>query len=434
MQLQQRIITSGPIDIATPPPLNPSNAFGRPIPLAASANNRLGAPVRSAQKPPELHDTPFMSNGSQQSSNLHQYPAIGSQYQAYAHHSPARAQFPSNGPLTPPVSPIPPHYSPHRNVPQGYIERVDSEPKPPSSSDGRSSSQSSYPSIRSTNKPRSNFFGFGKKTKVEKTDPLLDNGVIARSSVADSAKIAYPQRPSITESTSTASSSFLEPDNPGFNPWHDHDSPSSGLSPKPFQGSNIRTESSWSSISRSIAGAPTLNGASQKILLPSEANKFAGFCKGAWRQQIGDRKKAMEDRLRPGGMYNASKFWQCKHCKFEGRLVPLDRKRNGYDMRVFKLVEGIQFRWEFLFKSHLPSKDSSADPTKATFGCIFCCAEGRGASNFDGVQMLMEHLAQHRDPLPIGEVLYRMNCVVGHQANVEEDFDINFVGRSGVAY
>ncbi len=43
-------------------------------------------------------------------------------------------------------------------------------------------------------------------------------------------------------------------------------------------------------------------------LLPSEMNNFAGFCKGAWRQQIGDTERAMEERVRPGGMYNQAKY------------------------------------------------------------------------------------------------------------------------------
>jgi len=169
-----------------------------------------------------------------------------------------------------------------------------------------------------------------------------------------------------------------------------------------------------------------------KDRLPSEMNKFAGFCKGAWRQQIGDRKRAMEERVRPGGMYNAAKFWQCKQCKFEGRLVPLDNKKNGYDTRVFKLVQGIQFRWEFMFKSHIRLNEPvNGDPTKATFGCIFCCSEAGGTPQFEGIANFMQHLVVHRDPLPGGEVLYRMNCLIGRQATMEDDFDINIISNEG---
>ena len=138
--------------------------------------------------------------------------------------------------------------------------------------------------------------------------------------------------------------------------------------------------------------------------------------------------------MRPGGMFNAAKFLQCRTCKFEGRYVPTNREQHGFDLRVFKVVEGIQFRWEFLFKSHIHAKDAVSDPTKGVFGCMFCCAEGKGTMTFGGVKAFMEHLAEHRSRLPTGEVLYRMNCLVGRQARIEEDFDINIISKDGVAF
>ena len=39
----------------------------------------------------------------------------------------------------------------------------------------------------------------------------------------------------------------------------------------------------------------------------------------------------------------------------------------------------------------------------------------------------MDHLVEHREDLPSEEVLYRMNCLVGRQANLNEDFDINLM-------
>jgi len=165
--------------------------------------------------------------------------------------------------------------------------------------------------------------------------------------------------------------------------------------------------------------------------LPSEENKFQGFCKGAWRAQIGDKKKAMDERLRPGGMYNAARFWQCSKCKFEGRLLMLDKKTKAVDRRVLT-ADGVQFRWDFLFKSHTERKDTTSDFLSATFGCIFCTAEGRGTPIFGGAQMLMAHLQEHREKLPSGEVLYRMNALVGPRAALNEDFDINIVAKEGI--
>ncbi|KAL9615292.1 MAG: hypothetical protein Q9167_000263 [Letrouitia subvulpina] len=169
---------------------------------------------------------------------------------------------------------------------------------------------------------------------------------------------------------------------------------------------------------------------SRKDLLPSQANKFSGFCKGAWRLQIGDKKKAMDECHRPDGIYSVVRYWQCSKCKFEGRLIQSDKKTKGYDKQVIR-AEGIQFRWEFLFKSHVQARDHSQHPMKATYACIFCCSEGRGTPTFGGAQIFMEHLQEHRMSLPTGEVLYRMNCIAGREAQPDEDFDINLIEKEG---
>ena len=110
----------------------------------------------------------------------------------------------------------------------------------------------------------------------------------------------------------------------------------------------------------------------------------------------------------------------------------LDKKTKVVDKRVLT-ADGIQFRWDFLFKSHvaLESKDASPDFLKSTFGCMFCTAEGKGTPTFGGAQMLMAHLQEHRERLPSGEVLYRLNCLVGPRASLQEDFDINLVVKEG---
>ena len=228
-------------------------------------------------------------------------------------------------------------------------------------------------------------------------------------------------------SIATPTSGTFEPETPDFNPWVVQRSPS------PSQGSHV----SFSSGSRRRIPTSTLEvvmtnsdlSVSSKDLLPGEANKFAGFCKGAWRLQIGDKKKAMEERQRPDRMYSAKPYWQCSKCKFEGRMIVHDRKNKGFDTRVIT-EGGVRFRWEFLFKSHIESKESTSDPSHACYGCIFCCVEGRGTPIFGGIKSFITHLQGHNDHLPTGEVLYRMNCLVGRSAAHSEDFDINLVGRN----
>ena len=226
----------------------------------------------------------------------------------------------------------------------------------------------------------------------------------------------------------SSSACCTEPQTPELNPW----AYPRRSSPPPTARLSVSSTSQYSRSIGTLATMPsTVSGTHISVnprdLLPGEANKYAGFCKGAWRLQIGDKKKAMVERQRQGGLYSAANYWQCSKCKFEGRLVILDRRRKGYDTRVM-MSEGVQFRWEFLFKSHFESKDTLPDPLRATFGCIFCCAEGRGTPTFGGIQAFVAHLQEHRDRLPRGEVLYRMNCLVGRRAGQDEDFDVNLVG------
>ena len=410
MQLQQRIITSGPIENVTPPPLNPSSVLNRSLPAIPAEEDDDGSTIHARSPPPPKV---FLSPENPDSSK----------------------------PLTPPHSPRPP---------------INAVPRTGSQLSGRSTSgehflndmrapgQNQYRPMATT-VTKAGFFGFGKRTKVEPVveppeNPLVDE-YLATAILDEYRGMDHGSRTGSISTTQSSllGSSILEPDPPNMS-----HSPDRGASPTVGQ-SPIRSESrlrgsleSWGRSNSThntdlevLTSNRSLNSINPRDLLPSEMNQYGGFCKGAWRQQIGDKKRAMEERVRPGGMYNAARYWQCKQCKFEGRLVAIDKKTSRYDLRVFRLVDGIQFRWEFMFKSHLHQHNPTPDPTKSSFGCIFCCAEGRGTPTFDGLTPFMMHLIEHRDPLPTGEVLYRMNCLVGRQAGMDEDFDINFVSRDG---
>ncbi|MCJ1350847.1 MAG: hypothetical protein MMC33_000828 [Icmadophila ericetorum] len=170
-------------------------------------------------------------------------------------------------------------------------------------------------------------------------------------------------------------------------------------------------------ISAPIIGAP---------YLPNEENGYTGLCKGAWLQQIGMPKKAMQERARPASVYvTMQTYWKCKTCNFEGRMFKDAKKKAVIDTRVFS-ADGIRYRWEFLFKSHVPMKETIPNPiTSSNFGCIFCCAEGKGMPIFGGVNAFMGHLQEHRARPPQGEVLYRMKLITGRLAEGTEVFDIN---------
>jgi len=189
------------------------------------------------------------------------------------------------------------------------------------------------------------------------------------------------------------------------------------------------------------------------LYLPSEKNNFAGFCKGAWKLQLG-LKKAFTTEFRPEGMYSTVPFWRCSKCYYEGPMMiassSSSSSTNGgssfgsrskskpkptrtFDTRLrIHPPTGIRYRWSFLAKSHvatsrvLPGTDGSA----GTFGCIFCCAERRTAAPmFGNLSSFMEHLAQEHRTMSVDVVealRERIRCVVGREAGREEDFDVNF--------
>lgn len=415
MQLEQRTITSAPVETL---PLNPLSAVVQPSSPPQSAAQPSGQTTSSvtASSSPNISRANFL-------------------------HVRKISLSPSIGSVTPPSTPNTSQYSPPPDSTRGSRERM--------STDRRDAAQ--YKPMATT-VTTTGLFGIGKRTKVEPVvsppeNPLVDEYLAVAIEDANNGLYNNASIRSRTNSISTAVSSIYEPDHPAFNSWQDYQYSNPTLSQKPTDSitffDTVRHAPSYrfsgsiksfdSQHRASVATAEILscsrstNSIDPKDLLPSEMNKHAGFCEGAWRQQIGDKKRALEERVRPGGMYNAAKYYQCKQCKFEGRLIPIDTKKSGFDIRVFKLVQGIQFRWEFMFKSHIQVKEACSDPTKATFGCIFCCAQGRGTPMFGGIQALMNHLVEHREHLPTGEVLYRMNCLVGRQAAIDEDFDINII-------
>lgn len=425
MQLQQRTISLGPVDTS---PFDSLSAVGR-----------LSSPPQNAAQPSRQHVSSVAGLFAPNTTASCNYPAGN---RPLVRKLPSLPSVPT---ITPPgtsgTSPCSPRlYSARGSRALTGIDKRDAAQYKP----------------MATTVTTTGLFGIGKRTKIEPIvsppeNPLVDEYLAV---AMEDARLGLSSNASIrsrTNSMSTSVSSICEPNHLAFNLMQDRQPSSPDLLQRPIDpitsfnavrhAPSYRVSGSISSYdSQRCASAAMVSilssnisthSISAKDVLPSENNEYAGFCKGAWRQQIGDQKRAMEERVRPGGIYNAAKYVICKQCKFEGRSIPMDKKKSGFDMRVFKLVPGIQFRWEFMFKSHVQVKETCSDPTKATFGCIFCCAEGRGTPIFGGINTFMNHLVVHRECLPTSDVLYRMNCLVGRQAASDEDFDINIISIEG---
>ncbi|ERF69596.1 hypothetical protein EPUS_01926 [Endocarpon pusillum Z07020] len=139
----------------------------------------------------------------------------------------------------------------------------------------------------------------------------------------------------------------------------------------------------------------------QSLTLPSESNAYHGFCKSAYKLQIGlPHKKAFSIETRPAGIYSNSQVWRCAKCSFEGPVfvssgIPnvvggvgkkaVGKPEKAFDPRL-RVSEsgGVRYRWVFLAKCHVMTKNTAGEAARmgdgsfGTFGCLFCCAEGVG--------------------------------------------------------
>ena len=452
MQLQQRVVTTGSVNNITPPPLNITSTLNdRPLPampppMTSPEEKDWGfeftkpRPLTPPRSPPDTKPPPeyewsaqstFASPTSKQvkqasppttSAGPKSVPLVSAAtQQTWAQQNAAQPTYSPSGSPTHNSSSPPSGVSHHRDGSKG-------------SSDGNNPSiridgcPSQYKPLATTTE-KVGFFGIRKK-KVEMIPDVPENPLVDKylnEAIEDETKSL--RRPSMCTARSGSSqgsaASLYSRNDPDDETASILTAGSSNDYPKAMERAEsyqpkrpllkTRKSSQAQAQQEVLSSSRPLAAINPQDLLPNELNNYAGFCKGAWRQQIGDHKRAMEDRVRPGSMYNTTKFWQCRQCKFEGRYVPptntKNKKDKAYDMRVARLTEGIQFRWEFLFKSHIAATAPVPDPAKATYGCIFCCAEGRGSPMFDGVVNFVKHLVEHRDPLPTGEVLYRMNTL-----------------------
>lgn len=161
---------------------------------------------------------------------------------------------------------------------------------------------------------------------------------------------------------------------------------------------------------------------------PCKDNGYWGFCKGAWATRE-DLKKGLSIQTRPEGLYNTISIWQCKHCLFQGDTFggKAKPKNMTVDPNVHVSAVGIRYRWIFLAKSHAKKKSGGtvADKDECSYGCIFCCAEGRGTSIYGNVQMLMNHIFLEHAKGMSEDVKEKTRCIVGRTAGPQEQWDIN---------
>jgi hypothetical protein len=127
----------------------------------------------------------------------------------------------------------------------------------------------------------------------------------------------------------------------------------------------------------------------------------------------------------------SSHRWVCRAhgCHFDGPVAKDAEGRTVLDGTVMSKSSRVMFRWSFLFKSHLPQMHADDVGRVRWYACVFCHAdvECDGDAAFLGEEALMEHIEEAHvgeGRWPEGQVLTRMNAVVGRPGEVGTSWDI----------
>ena len=200
-----------------------------------------------------------------------------------------------------------------------------------------------------------------------------------------------------------------------YNPWETE----SSRSPNEPQGSSPRgRQESPTETLISLGRKPT------NISKPSSKDAYGGFCKGAYKLQVG-LKDGLKLRNQSGTMLGEGYYWACgsSKCAFDGPACKKD-KDWVHDDTVHSCY-GIRYRWIFLAKSHIVM--SKVKNHIYDYRCVFCVSEDYESPIFRDVKGLMEHVSKHRGQQLGDGVLRKLNCINKRVATEQEDFDINLM-------
>ena len=155
-----------------------------------------------------------------------------------------------------------------------------------------------------------------------------------------------------------------------------------------------------------------------------ESHPYGGYCKGAYKLQVGFKKESVNRRNQSVSMTGQSNYYACasSKCAFEGPACK-EGKKWFFDETVRK-TDGVQYRWSFLAKCHMAS--SRVYDGQYDYLCVFCGVQPSSRSIHQGHNAFMEHISQqHRGQQLDPSIWDKIHCIVGRVALEEETFDVN---------
>lgn len=166
------------------------------------------------------------------------------------------------------------------------------------------------------------------------------------------------------------------------------------------------------------------NSAPEPVPSSSAKDPYSGYCKGAYKLQVGLVKEGMKICNQSTSMTGQSNYWACasSKCCFEGGARQIG-KTWEFDNTV-RISQGIRYRWTLLAKSHIAmskSKNHNYD-----YQCVFCTEQDQPAIVHHGEQDFLEHISTHRSQRSSLSKSEKIICKTGRLALDHEVFDINF--------
>lgn len=125
---------------------------------------------------------------------------------------------------------------------------------------------------------------------------------------------------------------------------------------------------------------------------------------------------------KPEEYYDQSSFLKCKYCEFHS--ASYKRTLRSVDPTVLTTPCGIRYRWIFLAKSHIKASKAS-QAASPNYGCMICCAEGRGTMVFGNPETLMDHIHLEHGRQMSAEMQMRTKTIFNRWADEREDWDLN---------
>ena len=213
------------------------------------------------------------------------------------------------------------------------------------------------------------------------------------------------------------------------------ETPSKGTQKVPFMSRRRTTPNVTPSVTQpqthdltpSISPIISQTQTTQSALLSSRS-PYGGFCKGAFKMQVGLNRESVKLRSQSVSMTGESNYFACASakCAWEGPACK-NGKHWEFDDTV-RASNGVQYRWTFLAKCHVAL--SKVKNRLYDYQCVFCGVQPSSVSVYRGENAFIEHVSKHhRGQQPDPSISDKICCIYRRVALDSEPFDVNLTPR-----